>query len=502
LATASLLLAAACASLVGLRDVPNVEDAGDAANASETSGEGATASDTGADTVTPDGAQDAIAAESTTDSASDAVPSDGRREAIAPETGADSSPEAAHADSGRDAIAPETGAESGTDATVDAGQDGFGGDGPPATDAGGKVCTPKTTQCVGNAVQTCGLTGQWDTTLLACLSSESCENGACTAIASCLTNNVDSTDCNTATGILRITESCCISLEVSDGGTYNRTYTNSGTGPTAEADPATVSPFRLDKYDVTVGRFRQFVAAWNKGWLPASGSGKHTHLNSGNGLNAVGATYEPGWSTGDDSNISPTDTNLTCPSPETAYTTWTPSDDGGASQENLPINCVNWYEAYAFCIWDGGFLPSEAEWEYAAAGGSLEQEYPWGDTAPGTINLYAIYGCNYPINGAVINVCSGVENIAPVGAATLGAGLWGQLDLEGNLYQWVLDWYAATYVDPCTDCAEVADTGVMNRVVRGARYDDAASAMIPSRRGFRSATTRGAGVGFRCARTP
>jgi formylglycine-generating enzyme required for sulfatase activity len=32
------------------------------------------------------------------------------------------------------------------------------------------------------------------------------------------------------------------------------------------------------------------------------------------------------------------------------------------SKENLPINCVNWWESYAFCIWDGGFLPSEAEW--------------------------------------------------------------------------------------------------------------------------------------------
>jgi len=56
------------------------------------------------------------------------------------------------------------------------------------------------------------------------------------------------------------TESCCTSLEVT-GGTYYRTYTNDGTGPTGEADPATVSSFRLDKYLVTVGRFRQFVRA-------------------------------------------------------------------------------------------------------------------------------------------------------------------------------------------------------------------------------------------------
>src|SRR5271165_983105 len=49
------------------------------------------------------------------------------------------------------------------------------------------------------------------------------------------------------------TESCCTSLPVT-GGTFYRTFTNDGTGPTEEADPATVSGFRLDKYLVTVGR--------------------------------------------------------------------------------------------------------------------------------------------------------------------------------------------------------------------------------------------------------
>jgi formylglycine-generating enzyme len=61
-------------------------------------------------------------------------------------------------------------------------------------------------------------------------------------------------------------------------------------------------------------------------------------------------------------NIAPTSTNLACHS---TNQTWT---DTVGSHENLPINCINWYEAYAFCIWDGGFLPSDAESEYAAAG--------------------------------------------------------------------------------------------------------------------------------------
>jgi formylglycine-generating enzyme required for sulfatase activity len=45
-------------------------------------------------------------------------------------------------------------------------------------------------------------------------------------------------------------------------------------------------------------------------------------------------------------------------------------------RERLPIICVNWCEAYAFCIWDGGFLQSETEWKYAASGGSKQRECP------------------------------------------------------------------------------------------------------------------------------
>src|SRR6202007_2812018 len=96
---------------------------------------------------------------------------------------------------------------------------------------------------------------------------------------------------------------------------------------------------------------------------------------------ADAGTYESGWLESYNSQVAPTDANLvsSCDVPNTA--TWTTSP---GTQENLPMNCVNWYESYAFCIWDGGFLPSEAEWEYAAAGGSQQREYPWGATAPGT----------------------------------------------------------------------------------------------------------------------
>jgi formylglycine-generating enzyme required for sulfatase activity len=252
-----------------------------------------------------------------------------------------------------------------------------------------------------------------------------------------------------------------------------------------------VSSFRLDKYEVTVGRFRRFVNVvlppdGGPGWLPLPGAGKHTHLNGGKGLLATGVDggmYEPGWSSADDINVQPTSANLLSTSPAT----WTPTAMTGM----LPINNVTWPEAYAFCIWDGGFLPSEAEWEYAAAGGSEQRAYPWGAAAPGTDNEYAIYAGYYD------------DTIAPVGTAALGVGRWGQLDMAGNVYELGLDWYAPSYAGSCTDCAFLGYVGAgSSRVLRGGGFVTYAPYITPTNRAYSLPPQRKYNIGFRCARTP
>jgi formylglycine-generating enzyme len=310
-------------------------------------------------------------------------------------------------------------------------------------------------------------------------------------------------------GIL-FNDSCCLSLLVS-GGSYNRSYAVADGGAAADdaaspeagpsgTDPATVSDFRLDKYDVTVGRFRQFVralstAAGGAGWRPAAGSGKHAHLNGGLGLLSVGGPadagvgYELGWVASDDARLVPTDANLmSCG----AASTWNPT----AAAAVDPINCVNWWEAYAFCIWDGGFLPSEAEWEYAAAGGNEQLAYPWGSTAPGTGNQYAIYDCNYDDSASL---CPFINNVAAVGVAWLGVGRWGQLDLVGNEWQWNRDLFAA-YVSPCTDCVSLGAGS--SRTIRGGAFDDSSSKLHPTYRGANDPSVRNDFIGIRCARAP
>ena len=209
---------------------------------------------------------------------------------------------------------------------------------------------------------------------------------------------------------------------------------------------ATIASHRLDKYEVTVGRFRKFVGAydaWRAAGNPAAGSGKHTHLPGG-GLNA-GA--EPGWDAPSwNANVPATasvwgdPTHLVCNA-----TTWTPNEAGN---ESRPINCVSWYEAYAFCIWDGGFLPSEAEWEYAARGGGTDgaRVFPW-SVGPGNKTIdygYAVHdGMNVPTQNATQNV----------GSKSPGSGKFGQADLAGNVWEWALDWDAPYQGGICNNCA-------------------------------------------------
>ena len=247
------------------------------------------------------------------------------------------------------------------------------------------------------------------------------------------------------------------------------------------------------------------MAVWNggsgldggPGYEPPAGAGKHAHLNGGRGLANVqgdaGIAYESGWVAANDINIVPTNSNLLS-SP--GYCTWTPS---AATQETLPISCVNWWEAYAFCIWDGGFLPSEAEFVYAAAGGNQQREYPWGATDPGSRNQFAIWACYYP--PSAMGGCALVDasNVAPVGTATLGAGRWGQLDLGGNVNEWTMDSFNS-YISPCTDCAYLIQ-GSGSVFHGGSFYGYPPLGLSATYRGGDPPSLR-FDVGFRCARTP
>jgi sulfatase modifying factor 1 len=283
-------------------------------------------------------------------------------------------------------------------------------------------------------------------------------------------------------------ESCC-TTEAVTGGTFARSYDD--VTYTDSSFTATVSSFDLDRFLVTVGRMRAFVTAVETGWLPVAGSGKHTHLNGGAGLNGgTEGGWDPTWNAMLATTRQGWDSALLC---DPTFATWTSS---AGANEDLPINCVEWQEAYAFCIWDGGFLPSEAEWNYAAAGGSDQRVYPWSSPATSTT-----IDCSY-VNYDPGPACSSPFGLNAVGSESpKGDGKFGQADVVGNVWEWQLDYFATPYPQvPCNDCANL--TAGTIRSIRGATYGDDATYMAVSYRHNYSQTGHVPLFGVRCARAP
>lgn len=279
------------------------------------------------------------------------------------------------------------------------------------------------------------------------------------------------------------TSPCCESPLV-PGGSFDRSY---DVGPDNaypyKSFPATVGTFRLDKYEVTVGRFRQFVNAGQGTHAnpPSAGAGAHRYIPD-SGWNEIWSGFLP----------VDTPTLVALVKCDATDQTWT--DTPGAN-ESLPMNCLDWTEAMAFCIWDGGYLPTEAEWNYAAAGGSEQRAFPW--SSPPAALIVDGSDASYCVD---LGAC-GTSALAPVGTKPAGDGRWGQSDLGGNVWEWVLDRYETPYQIPsCNDCASLPVAGY--QVHRGGAFSTPASALRGAFRGADNMSTRVSNIGVRCARPP
>lgn len=223
---------------------------------------------------------------------------------------------------------------------------------------------------------------------------------------------------------------------------------------------ACVNDFLLDKYEVTVGRFQMFIDNYPDGGFPLpDGAGASPHV-PGSGWNdrwwlPDKQTFQTSCKDADGSVINPL--------------------DAGA---NTPVRCVTWYQAFAFCIWDGARLPTEAEWEYAAAGGGENRLYPWGSASTELKTLEA----------------AGESNEPPA--------RWGQFELGGNVREWVLDWANPTFYSDagflCRNCAELSPQRPAGRVIRGGSFSSAGHRS--AHRGDRDPDSSAPQVGFRCVR--
>jgi formylglycine-generating enzyme len=266
-------------------------------------------------------------------------------------------------------------------------------------------------------------------------------------------------------------ESCCASLSVA---AQSFTLGGSVESPTAAAH---VSRFSLDKYAVTVGRFRAFLSAydaWRRAGNPLAGAGAHPLI--------ADSGWRSDWSLPESATELQSEAGIECSSLTQTFT---------AGSAEKPINCVTWLEAFAFCAWDGGRLPTEAEWEAAATGGDEARPFPWGMQEPEPAR--AAFDCTG--DGSAAQDCA-VTDILEVGSRPAGAGRWGHQDLAGNVWQWVLDSYRA-YPAVADDYANVSDAAY--RTIRGSGWYSAASDLRSAIRYNSLPTARRSEFGFRCA---
>ena len=374
-------------------------------------------------------------------------------------------------DCGADVGSPET---SSSDGAVDGGQD--------VTPRGDAACTEGTSRCEDGKVVTCS-GGSLVTT--SCSSGTFCFEGACVTNRSCHGEAGAAPACGEAG-----TDDCCATGAV-PGGSFRRSY--DGVYATDAGNFAFLSAFELDDYEITVARFRAFVHARdeNDGGLAGMGTQMHPP-DVGSGASGISSGFT-GWQSEFTTHLAPStaalETALAC-DPTANY-----SPDPGHNDDR-PMNCLSFYDALAFCIWDGGRLPTDAEWNYAAAGGDEQRVFPWSVPASDTTfdDQHAAWRCiPVPAGGCL-------EALVRPGLLSAGRGKWGQYDLSGNVTEWTLDPFCD--FGACTNCVDTCPANTTARALRSEPLggSTSASGFVVSARNPGDPTARYPDTGARCAR--
>ena len=269
----------------------------------------------------------------------------------------------------------------------------------------------------------------------------------------------------------------CGLVEVTGG-----TFTMGEATVAVQASPVqpgvTVGSFALDAYEVTVARFNAFWAVR----AASLGSIRSARIAYPGGQSIAWAAAAQD------------------PLPQDSNNNWSASS---TTRDAHPMNGVDWWLSQEFCVWDGGRLPTEAEWEYAARGRAVEalasgRIYPWGDTTP----------LNSPCDRAQVYPCAGADGggTRRVASFAPSAGLF---DMAGNVREWTADNYAVYLTSGSSACGN--PSGLTNalcnndatdrHVVRGGSWINYVEYLRAASRMYNAPANRFIDIGFRCART-
>ncbi len=157
---------------------------------------------------------------------------------------------------------------------------------------------------------------------------------------------------------------------------------------------------------------------------------------------------------------------------------------GNPTYENFPVIWMKWSQANAYCQWAGADLPTEAQWEKAARG-TDGREYPWGDDPPDETKG------NYDFDRG---------NSTAVGFYPQSLSPYGALDMAGNVWEWVRDWYGPYDTDLINNPVG-PDSGDV-KVMRGGCWYNTTKNVRTSYRGGDDPNNSYYSYGFRCAVAP